>query len=1074
MADPIGFITKVLPPKRREDILRRQRLIDYLHQHVENRVVTVTAPAGFGKTTLLVDYASDVEMPVCWLSLDEGDRDPRRLLTYFVAALRERFPEFGPRTARHLETIPRFEGCEGELVGTLVTEMHQGIPDYFVLVLDDYHEVMPSQPVNSIFDLLLRRLPDGCQLVFLSRLPITLPVLSRLAVSRDVATLTAKDLRLSPEESRELLSRYRGTLGNVEAKDIIDQAKGWIPGLLLAAPSSRATEGAIPEAEGNTESLFPYLDREILEKERSEIQEFLLDTSVLTELQPEICDALLGIDHSNRLLEELETRHFFLTQVENQTCYQYHPLLKQFLLRRLDSERPEQVIALTSAAARLLRKQRQFDEAWRLFVKARNYEEAAATVEEAAQLFFEGGRWSTLADMIDRLPAPVWWERPQTLLWRAWIGIQLGDTEGPLKWANRAVDLYRQDLNWAGVTRALIARSAALRIKSLIDEAVASIEEALRLIQEYDGDQGDLASARKHLGITLGQKGEFAKAVEHLEAALRCYELSEDGYNIFVTNHLLGVAYQRLGRLSRAAAHYERARENCSRLGNKGGLAEVMNNLAYLYYWLGKHDLARETVSRSLSLAQEAGSLKVQAAASMTLGDLERDSGRIEQALGLYHTALELARNLLDPYLVVQATESLGYAYLLGGETDKAEVLIDLALAQAKSRQSPYEEALFRLSRGMLLEQRGNYAQAEQELAIAIAGLESSGDRQPLAKAYFQMAACLFRQNRYAEVGSYLQNTAELARALGSAQFLVVQASRAPRLVRYAEGRNLGSGFYSELLSKIKESFSAGQALSEAETASAYPRIEAYALSEARVLLDGKEIRDLQWRSEKSKEMFFYLLSRRGKHRREEVLDALWPELPVAKARSTFHSTAYRLRRALYPDCLLHAENSYWLNPEGDYRYDVEQFRRLLEEAEALPKGSSDRARKLEEAVALYRGSFLKDFYSEWCLTLGRDLEQQYLKALALLAGYHAARGEYKEAVSLLERLLTLDPYDEEAYLHLMKAHINHGEPAMAQRCYRRYERVVRDELGSAPTLQLVSLYRKIVSDEPSKFIATS
>ncbi len=230
---PVRYLTKVRLPQRRPDVLRRGRLVDFLHQSVDQRLILVCAAAGYGKTTLLVDFAHDAGLPMCWYTLDPSDADPRTFFDYLILALRQRFLQFGRQTEALLNSLPDVTRDANSIVASLVNEIQTDIPDYFLLVLDDFHSVDGNEAVNSALDLLIYYLPDNCHLVVSSR---TLPSLSfaRLAAQRQVAGVGTADLRFTTEElSRLLRDNYKLALPAKKAEEMIDVSEGWITGILL-------------------------------------------------------------------------------------------------------------------------------------------------------------------------------------------------------------------------------------------------------------------------------------------------------------------------------------------------------------------------------------------------------------------------------------------------------------------------------------------------------------------------------------------------------------------------------------------------------------------------------------------------------------------------------------------------------------------------------------------------------------------------------------------------------------------------------------------------------------------------
>ena len=226
--------TKVLLPGRRADLLHRSRLVDFIHEHIDRKLTLISAAAGYGKTSLLIDHAHDTDLPVCWYSLDEGDRDPRVFLEYVVASIGERFPHFGERTLAALQGGMRTEGMSS-VVGTMVNEIYEIIPDYFALVIDDFHLVSDSDEVTTLFGFLLRRLPENCHIILASRTTtLGLPIVELMA-HQELAGLGNEELKFTAAEIQELLKQNHNLdLPISEAERWAEYSEGWITAALTA------------------------------------------------------------------------------------------------------------------------------------------------------------------------------------------------------------------------------------------------------------------------------------------------------------------------------------------------------------------------------------------------------------------------------------------------------------------------------------------------------------------------------------------------------------------------------------------------------------------------------------------------------------------------------------------------------------------------------------------------------------------------------------------------------------------------------------------------------------------------
>jgi len=279
------IITKTLTPSRPADLVRRERLLDFLHEHIDRKLIFIAAPAGYGKTTLLVDFAHETDLTVCWYSLDATDRDLRTFIEGLLASLRRRYPGFGKETQSVLEASVSLGEDVLSIAGTLINEMVAAIPEWFVLILDDFHHVEDAFEVTRFLSTLLTYQPEHCHLIIASRtVPGTLPFIS-LAARGEVEGLGPADLRFTPEEIRRLFDQDPSLrLSPEEVERLTIESEGWIAGILLARHALNRRGDLWARARASGCPLYEYLASEVLEGQEPPIQAFLLASSTLEEM----------------------------------------------------------------------------------------------------------------------------------------------------------------------------------------------------------------------------------------------------------------------------------------------------------------------------------------------------------------------------------------------------------------------------------------------------------------------------------------------------------------------------------------------------------------------------------------------------------------------------------------------------------------------------------------------------------------------------------------------------------------------------------------------------------------------
>ena len=434
--------TKLYLPWPQPGFVPRPRLVQALSEGLARGRGLVCAPAGFGKTSLLADWARSDGRPVAWLGLDAGDNDPARFWRYVVAALDRVQPGIAGRLGPLLgPPTPRsFEGLVTALINELAA---QPGPDGVLLVLDDYH-LIDSGPVHASVAFLLENLPPGLHLVVSSRADPPLP-LARLRARGQLAELRAAELRFTTGEGAALLGVAGPGLPEAAVAALTARTEGWAAGLKLAALSLRGQAdpaGFVAAFSGSHRFVLDYLADEVLDGQPGQVRAFLLETSVLERLSGELCDAVTGRAGSQELLQDIERAGLFLVPLDEvRGWWRYHHLFADLLRARLEQEEPGRVQELHRAAAAWSDEHDLGDDAVRHALAAGDTAWAARLVERYVDALLGRSEGATLHRWLSALPAESVRARPRLCLAQAIsavVGRQVEVVEGLLDDAERA------------------------------------------------------------------------------------------------------------------------------------------------------------------------------------------------------------------------------------------------------------------------------------------------------------------------------------------------------------------------------------------------------------------------------------------------------------------------------------------------------------------------------------------------------------------------------------------------------------------------------------------------------------
>lgn len=413
-----------------------------------------------------------------------------------------------------------------------------------------------------------------------------------------------------------------------------------------------------------------------------------------------------------------------------------------------------------------------------------------------------------------------------------------------------------------------------------------------------------------------------------------------------------------------------------------------------------------------------------------------------------------------DPALIMAATYGLAMCYRERGDHAHARALLDHGLRSAEQSGALMQQARFGNGVGATLISEQAYPEAIAALELAIERAEQAGARRELTIGRFLLAVACYHGRRRTRSSEELTRVHELTEELGYDQFLLVEARQAAEVLEYAAARRIGREYFRNLSDRLR------RAPAEAVEVTSVFRVRAEAFGGPRVTVDGRSVAELEWRSERSKEMFFYLLQQGRPLRKEEIALQLWPDASPKQLNSVFHSTLYRLRRAIHPQVVVQNSGGYEVNPEFDISYDAREFETHAAAADHADPGSPAWREGLARAVGLYRGPFATSFESEWADDARRRYEELYLSSSLALSTAALRRGDTAEAVTMAEAVIALDPLNEDATYAVMQAHAQHGHLDLATRAYRHLHDAMRDELDEMPSRRLQALYQRALSGE--------
>lgn len=666
--------TKLFVPRPPARLVQRPRLATRLDGGLRAGLTLVIAPAGFGKTALLADWATRLEFPVAWLSLDAGDNDPVRFWRHVAHSL----DRVGAAVADLVEPLlatsgPPFDGVVTAMVNALVSR-----PSSLVLVLDDYH-VIETELVHDSLLLLVEKVPPEVHVVLASRSDPPVPLARRRASGR-LAELRATDLRFTAEEAAELL---RGLIGpetelpDDAAATLATRTEGWAAGLQLAALSLQGSSDVasrVASFSGSHRFVLDYLTEEVLAQQSEAMQKFLLETSVLGVLSGPLCDAVIGRGGSQDMLEVMERANLFLVPLDDvRGWWRFHHLFGDLLYTRMHGHQPERARELHRGAATWHEEHGLVDEAVKHALSADDGDAAARLVERHADEYLMSNEDATLQRWLRVLPGEAVTTQPRLLLTQARLAViagSVGEADELLDASERAYSDVADDPYEPSVGQsagplanvpAIIAVNRAF-IANLRGDPGSASEFATRALAETGENEWMVDSlARLHIAVATWLSGDPYGAERTVASVIERWLTRGAPDYAVLWSYILGQIQSAQGRLGAAAETYRRALEVelPATRSQRPAAGAVLVGLAEVAYQRDERDTAQHHLEVAFPLCRSLGyrqplatGLAVQASIHQATGDSAGADVAIANAVQASPLAVV---ELLNPVPAIQA-----------------------------------------------------------------------------------------------------------------------------------------------------------------------------------------------------------------------------------------------------------------------------------------------------------------------------------------------------------------------------------------------------------------------------------
>lgn len=801
---------KLFIPAPAADLVSRPRLLQRLTLGAGRKLTLISAQAGFGKTTLLSEWIGKCECRVCWLSLDERDNDLQRFLSYILAALQNINAGFGENSLLELQSAQR---PEIEPFLTVLLQEISGLPESFILVLDDYHVITDPEIQHALL-FLLDHMPSQMHLFISSRMDPPWP-LARLRVNDKIVEIRSHDLRFTLEESTEYLTELMGlALSPASVAALEKRTEGWIVGLKLAAFSMHDrpdNDAFIRTFTGSHRYIIDYLVEEVLDQLPPDRQDFLLKTSVLTRLNGALCDALLERQNSQAILMELEQKNMFLVALDDERrWYRYHHLFAEILRFHLKQKYSADLPDYHIRASTWYQEHDLLADAVIHALEANNIDRIIELTEAMSVNKLEHRELKALSNWLERMPESVFALHPWLYVTYSWTLFNLGEYE--------AVEAQLAEINQVLAEQALPDEEAnrirghAAAIKSYLAElrddsktAMQQAEDALARLPDQDVLLRAFVAVR--WANCLAWVGELEKAIPIFREAGEASQRVGQGQLAITALSEMAVIQMIHGHLHQAVERIAEINAYAASLAQRDGRQLPAMGILYRHLSAIKRELnelaeAEHYAREAIRICRRWGEKESLMGALIALARTQYSQGRYQEVEASFQEIIQIAGEISAIYTSQIMSLILHYQLLMGNYEQVENWARELGLASGQVFGYECHQDYSNFARYLF--SRGFHQQALRIVEALIGVVEQAGAGMFTIRYKTFQAVLLNQCNRQEQALEAMQEALALARAEGYVRSILDEGKPVEELLGMAIAAGIEAAYASTLLTAMR------------------------------------------------------------------------------------------------------------------------------------------------------------------------------------------------------------------------------------------------------------------------------
>lgn len=1089
----IDLIPAQLVPPRIKNHLQRFRLRDLGFSILSHRVTTVIAPAGYGKSVWIASLLKEPGWPpTAWLNLDHHDAEPSALLYHLVHAIKGVFPELGNDSLRTLHSLEDVGQGWLTAVSTLIAEIPQ--VDEMIIVLDDLHLIDHNPTIRSILEYLLRWLPMNVHLVFLSRNSLPLKMY-REQLSGELLEVPSTLLLFSLEEARELLSLLGIEVKHEDLTKIHHLTEGWAVGLRLlgihlmqAEVDLTLTLSALKQSQAD---LYTYLSNELLDTLPSDLQNFLLTSSLLPYLEPNLCNAAMQCSDSYTKIKQLHSLGILsmMSQTGASKTWRLHHLMAEFLSEKMMYLRSaDNILSIRQRATTFLENNGDIDRALEQAVACSDWPGARRLIQAHGDHYFlQTGRLDALNSWIRSLPQELV-TRDSWLLYFQGMSILHINSQEALETLSLAADSAGKEGDVKCQLRSLLAMVAVHTFSNnvkKIKETAKRLPIAASLLKN-SWSRGTvlvaaLSKAAFEDNLSQGVWLSWLAGKTELDSESRMAHLM-----------FTAMIQYRLGNLHSASQLVEKLLTDPYVQENERWTGTTYTIYAVICVLTGELEKLAEVCHELLRLGQKYNVPHQLGIAHRRLALLHMWENRLDEAvqeIKLSHNAFMLANNIFYTYLT-----DLDLIFLRIKAGESAKDLLDEALTVLdKLKVLPGGQGLddYALSVvGIIAMEAGQLELARQHFTEVSSRCKQKGTRQVLAGTQLFLARLALLQGDDSRADNTLRKALRTAKVEKWEFFWDWHPETVYALCQRALCKKIQPEWAAHLLQRwfpkrvIEEAGSLLRypdktvhtpitlLIQDSVRKTGLPIIHINLLGNFQLFVNGMEVPASQWKTKRAENLFKFLILHRQQQLKETIIEALWPETDPKSGDASLRMALTHVRQALglkpvTNESVILKRRMVYLNPEIKIYTDYERFTTMA--LSSLEDSNTENAviiANLEQAAELYCGELLPDnLYDDWATDMRTQLRNLYLQVLAKQIEAYCLQGQLNQAIQTCRKYLTLEPSEEAVGRTAMSLLWRSGHKQQALSLYQELASALALEFELSPSKDTETLYEEILSD---------